>query len=113
MCVCIGMCRIAASPRRYWPHFGHFGAPCGALWLHSEALYDCFLCSVLTMMVSDALLAMLAVCGVFCLCCFSHGLGVLSAGRRRPAFCTAFGAQVCLGSWRSQVCSNPIASKPA
>ena len=93
MCVCTGMCHIAASPRRYRPRFGYLGVPCGTLWLHNEAVHDCYFFSVLTMMMSYVFLAIVAVCIVFCLCCFSHGLGVLSAGRRRPAFCTALGGR--------------------
>jgi hypothetical protein len=85
------MCRIAVSLWQYRPNVAHFGVPCGALWLHSEAVYDCSCFSVLTRMVSDAFLAILAFCGACFLCCIFHGLGVLAAGHRCPALCTALG----------------------
>ena len=75
--------RIASTTSAF---AGHLGVPCGALWLYSEALHDCSFYSVLTRMVSDALLAIVAICGVFCLCCIFHGQSVLSAGRRRLHF---------------------------
>jgi hypothetical protein len=42
MRVCTGMCPIAVSPRRYRAYFGHFGVPCGALWLDGDTVSDCF-----------------------------------------------------------------------
>jgi hypothetical protein len=44
-------------------------------------------------MVPDAFLGIMAICGVFYLCCIFHGQSALSAGRQRPAFCFVVVAQ--------------------
>jgi hypothetical protein len=53
--------RIAAIASAISAYFGHFGVPCGALWLYNEAVHVCSF-----WMVSDTLLAILAIGTFLC-----------------------------------------------
>jgi hypothetical protein len=67
--------------------------PCGALWLHGDTVYDCSFFSVLTRMVSYAVLAVVAVCGVFLCHAILHEQSVPPAGRRRLHFALLWGGR--------------------